>query len=211
MPQDTDHNVELRYEVPPQLQASERHGPYHLVRTEHGIRITGRSRALSLRWRRVVVGIAATGLVLFLVSSLSSTIFQRTVLVDLRGSLPVVPGHPVAQVGLLFMMLAVAIWIVLRAINWRRVMRLEIEAGPEELIIRLESPGTAEQEARRWLSSEVESVIADQYVLIVRPRSGEPVKFALGGPWTGAYWVAEQVRIAMGYPPSPEGPYPSSS
>jgi hypothetical protein len=210
MPQENEREGEIRYEAPPQLKASERHGPYFLIRDQRRLRITGIYRATSLRWRQVILGIGATGLVLFLASSIPSTIQQRPIVIYLRGLLPVVPGHPVAQVGLLLMMLAIAIWIVLRAIHWRRVTRLEIEAGPEELIIRLESPNAAQQEASRWLSSEIESVIADQYVLIVRPRGGEPVKFALGGPWTGAYWVAEQVRIAMGYPPSPEGPYPTS-
>lgn len=203
--------MDIRYEVPPHLQASERHGQYFLFRDQHRLRITGIYRTTSLLWRQVILGIGATGLVLFLVSSVPSTIQERPIVIYLRGFLPVVPGHPVTQAGLLLMMLAAAIWIILRAIRWRRVTRLEIEAGPEELIIRLESPGTAEQEARRWLSSDVKTVIADQYVLIVHPRDGEPVRFALGGPWTGAYWVAEQVRVAMGHPPSRDGPYPSST
>ena len=210
MPQESERDVDIRYEAPPQLQASEHHGPYFLLRDQHRLRITGIYRSTSLRWRQVILAIGATGLVLFLASSIPSTIQQRPIVIDLRGLLPVVRGHPVAQVGLLLTMLAVAIWIVLRAIHWRRVTRLEIEAGPEELIIRLESPNAGKQEARRWLSSEIDSVVADQFVLIVRPRAGEPVRFALGGPWTGAYWVAEQVRVAMGYPPSPEGPYPTS-
>ena len=208
----SDHVSSLAYEIPPTAQASERHAEFCLVRGDAGVRITGVYRAIWGKWRRVVRTVGGTGFILFIIGSMSDALRGRAVNIDLGEMRQSVQGSPIALVGLGLVVIAIVAWAIVRLATWKRLHRLEIEAGTDELLIRHEYPPD-EQTARRWPTSAIEQVSAEQTTLVVRARREdgdemETFELAIGGPTTAPYWIAEQIRVATKLaPPSPD-PYP---
>jgi hypothetical protein len=199
MAQQGEHPVAVDYEVPPPSRAVERHGPYVVVPRDvgGGVRINGVYRTVWGRWRRALRVTAGLGMALLLLGTIVDTMLQRTVVIDLTRSPPVFSGSAASLVGIALLCLALLAWLAFRALTWRRMHRLEIDAGPDELIVRQVLP-SGEQISGRWKPGEVERIVAEQWELTVQPRDGASLKVIVGGAWTASFWLVDRLGEATG-------------
>jgi hypothetical protein len=195
---DGEHPAAVAYETPPAaLAAAERHGPYHLVRHPGGIRITGLYRTVWGAWRRALRLCAIVGLGMLILGAAIDGLSGRTIVIDLTRSPPRFSGSPPSLLGLVLLAAAIAGWLTVGAFTWRQLHRLEIDASPDELIVRHVLP-SGEQLGGRWKSRDVELIVAEEFQLSVQPRGALPVAFTVGGPWTSSVWLVEQIGKAGG-------------
>jgi hypothetical protein len=180
----------VAYESAPSSNAQS-HGPFHLLRDEHGITITCTYWALWGTWRNIVSALAGAGILLLIIGSCT----MRSLTIRL-GPRPEFDGPWVSVVGLFAIALSIFLWLTVRLAYSNRARRLTIYANRDELLIRDEHPDET-QEALRWPASQIEGISVNGRSLIIRPGGERWRMLPLPGDPASVEWLASTLRSAL--------------
>ena len=92
--------------------------------------------------------------------------------------------------------------LVAAAIAKERHQRVVLDATPQRLVVRKESPIDGQQEGRLWKAEELESISAADGLLIVS-KFGERYELELGRTLEERQWAANTLRQVLNLPEFP--------